>query len=468
MKTRTTIITILLACLGIQAFAQLRGGSVGGARPSAPSGGGSMGMGQSGSGGSSSGNSGGGLFRGGMGQSTPSSTRPTSTPTASPDRGTSQGTTYSGSDRATTGSGSAPINSNNTINNNNNNTPMPATNGGWQGGNNMPINTNMPSNRSSESIRNEALADIRNTLSTFDKTSQRYTVSGTQPSTVQGAMGLKVNIDPSNLETVNGQPVTGDIEVELKELDSPEKMGLAGTPTMSNGEPLESAGSYYIGLSSGGSELRLRNGAEMTVELPMASQEPGMELFYGDEDRNGNVNWQPANTPLRSAVGVNSDNRGNTENGGSNGNSTPPSGPRASTGVNQGNRGNTTTTNPNQPMFTPITVNRAGWLNADKFMRGGSRYNVEVEGVDPLNTQVYLVYKNRTAMVEGQFDNSLMSNNFVFRNVPNNEEVKVVVVSKVYNTMYTGELKTVTRNRETVTVPVRVSSASEASTIFKY
>ncbi|UPT66615.1 MAG: hypothetical protein M0D57_19545 [Sphingobacteriales bacterium JAD_PAG50586_3] len=80
---------------------------------------------------------------------------------------------------------------------------------------------------SPDQMRNYAKQDIRKALAQFDRSSQQYTVSGTTPSTVTGLGGTRMNINPADLVTADGQPIKGDINVELKELDSPEKMALA-------------------------------------------------------------------------------------------------------------------------------------------------------------------------------------------------------------------------------------------------
>lgn len=341
-----------------------------------------------------------------------------------------------------------------------------------------------------EQLRNTAIKDIRKALSAYDKSSQKYTVSGTTPSTITGLGGTRIKINPADFETVDGQPVTGDIEVELKELDSPEKMALAGAPTMSDGNTIISGGSYYFGMSAGGQELKLKEGSTMEVDLPQIVNDPDMEVYLGEVDGNGNVNWKRTGEPLKgerkssatkppSTVSNTKASTTNTE-GELAGNDVRN--PNQSGGTGDGGRGdgvrnpsngnnnnNSNTGNPANAAnayYSTTSLSKTGWVNADKPFKGGCKMFVEVEGADPATTQVYMLFKGVKTLVEGKPEEGFSTNNFIFENVPTNKEVKIVAVSKVGGKVLAGSTPAKTKARAKLTLPMKNSNDAEAAEMF--
>ena len=134
-----------------------------------------------------------------------------------------------------------------------------------------------------------------------DAHTARYTVASDKRSVITANKGLKVTVDPDNLETENGQAVQGKIKVNIVELTNTNDFFRANTATVSNGRLLASGGSYYIGMNAGGETLRIKKGRTLTVEFPRMRQQE-MELFYGKRDPAGNMNWNKAGIPLRPAA----------------------------------------------------------------------------------------------------------------------------------------------------------------------
>ena len=379
-------------------------------------------------------------------------------------------------------------NNNNGYYNNSNYSTYPTGTGSTSGSgssvssNGSRASSNYTSSLSPDQMRNFAKQDIRKALAQFDRSSQQYTVSGTTPSTVTGLGGTRMNINPADLVTADGQPVSGDINVELKELDSPEKMALAGAPTMSNGDVLISGGSYYFGLTSGGQQLRLADGKTMEVQLPQTVNDPDMEVYMGEMDGSGNVNWQPTGKPLtglgqvRSSAG--NSGTGNSEGTPAGNDTRPPAGNETNSGTPAGNdtrpgSGNGTNNGGGvgngaaTAYYNPTRINSLGWVNADKGNRGGCKMFVEVEGVDPTTTQVFIMYKDVKSLVEGKPEQGFSSNKFVFENIPANQPVKIVAVSKAFGTVYAGQMEAKTKARAKFTLPMERSTDSEAADMFK-
>lgn len=123
---------------------------------------------------------------------------------------------------------------------------------------------------------------------------QRFRVpAGTRFHTLRGEGGTQIDVAIGDLETTDGKPVTGPVDVSLVECFAPYEMMMAGAPTCSDGRLLVSGGSFYIGMQSEGTELRLREGRTMGIRFPRKAEGP-MDLFYGERGADGLVNWKPA------------------------------------------------------------------------------------------------------------------------------------------------------------------------------
>lgn len=127
------------------------------------------------------------------------------------------------------------------------------------------------------------------------RATQHFRVSHKTKTVITGKQGLRITIIPGKLQTYDGKPAKEDIEVSLIELTSSMDLFRCNAPTVSNGKLLESGGSYYIGMSSDGEELKLKDGENLMVDLPAVTQ-TGMQLFYGNRDLNGEMNWEASFT----------------------------------------------------------------------------------------------------------------------------------------------------------------------------
>ena len=65
--------------------------------------------------------------------------------------------------------------------------------------------------------------------------------------------------------------------------------------TVSNGTILETGGMLFVEAEAEGKELKLKPGVEMTISVPAPKALEGMELFNGERDIDGDMNWIPVN-----------------------------------------------------------------------------------------------------------------------------------------------------------------------------
>ncbi len=99
--------------------------------------------------------------------------------------------------------------------------------------------------------------------------SQIFNINSTIYQTIIGAKGTKIIILPNSFVRQNGASVSGNVQIELKEIYSKKDMILSGVFPTSNGNPLISGGEFYIKASQSGQELKLTNRNTVIVELPI-------------------------------------------------------------------------------------------------------------------------------------------------------------------------------------------------------
>ena len=117
--------------------------------------------------------------------------------------------------------------------------------------------------------------------------------------TFTSAQGTQITIDGSCLRK-NGNPVTGNVELEFAELYDKGTMAMTNKPTIginASGEEeiLESGGEFYVNVTQGG--VALTTTCNYTIDVPTSltgGTKPDMLPFDGTVDGNGKLTWEVA------------------------------------------------------------------------------------------------------------------------------------------------------------------------------
>ncbi len=117
---------------------------------------------------------------------------------------------------------------------------------------------------------------------------------------IVGQNGTVIKFNPKNLETRFGKPITGDsLKVELIELTTKQDLLLANAQTTSNGKRLISGGAFKIDIIANGEPLVLKESKTIDAQFPKNTSEADMQIFYGDRDNEGNINWIESNIKFK-------------------------------------------------------------------------------------------------------------------------------------------------------------------------
>ncbi len=115
------------------------------------------------------------------------------------------------------------------------------------------------------------LAKLSEALKKYEEPSQIIRTSVDKPCVVTGRKGTKISINPNDLITESGKPFGQTIEVEIKELTNQGELLRTNAQTVSDGKLLVSGGAYFIGMTSNGEQLKLKEGKTLNVQFAKLS-----------------------------------------------------------------------------------------------------------------------------------------------------------------------------------------------------
>lgn len=198
--------------------------------------------------------------------------------------------------------------------------------------------------------------------------SQYFTVNvGSGPTTITGAEGTSITIPQGAFVDGNGNPITGNVSVEMKEIYDKADMVLTNKVTVSGGQLLVSGGEIYINATQNGLNLSLEDSTFITITLPYDTRDSGMTTFVSDTSADGVVNWEPIPTDTVSPNGVTPDSSGNVD-------------------------GNYFWYDPSNYI---LTINQLGWINCDRFYNvPNTTITINTNATSTDNLRAYLVFKN--------------------------------------------------------------------------
>ncbi|GGG40904.1 hypothetical protein [Hymenobacter glacieicola] len=124
-------------------------------------------------------------------------------------------------------------------------------------------------------------ATITEVLTQLGAPTQRLTYDPTRQNQFTGALGTRVTIPARAFLRANGQPVTGPVVLELREIFDKAGMILSNRPTVASGRLLESAGEVFLQPAQD-SSLRLSPGTTIQIQTqnpPNLASRDSMRLF---------------------------------------------------------------------------------------------------------------------------------------------------------------------------------------------
>ena len=317
---------------------------------------------------------------------------------------------------------------------------------------------------------------LNNRLKIYEVPSQRFNIPSDKPSSTKGRKGTTIYVNPADLEDQNGKSVNGTIALELKELTNKNDLLRANTRTNSNGKLLVSGGAYYINMTSEDKQLRLKQGKNIKVVLPKISNET-MELFYGQRDSLGNMNWQTKGDVFTSANETKSKSIKRSAKGNNDTSIFAPNFPKA---IDSYVEDTTKLTEMEKKelkelekfdteVYNIISINELGWINCDKFLDENNLINIGY-AIDPKDSitfaQFYLVYKSINSVSGEFYYSNEKTNTRYFNNTPMGYEVRLIALAFKNNEILTYKLDLTTTNNLQLPIVLKKTTTDELNKLF--
>ncbi|MCB0700625.1 MAG: hypothetical protein H6551_02565 [Chitinophagales bacterium] len=341
----------------------------------------------------------------------------------------------------------------------------------------------------------EEMARLNDYMAKYKTPPQTFTISSDKPQTITGDKGSKWHIDPANLETQNGQPVTDDITVALIELSNTADFLKNDIQTVTDdGRILVSGGSYYIGMSAGGNSLKLKEGKSIKAELPKMTDED-MELFYGSRDDKEVMSWEETGKDFKTAFEVVKEEKKSKDTAWMTidrpkkiaGNVRPGAwrDPRkireeeaidsmmsyvnghALTGDDKEKNHNVQQARKiYKNIYQAIEIEELGWLNVDKYLQSEiAAINILTDGIDTNSfTKIYAIFKDINGIVQNDF----FGNSHTFERLPKNTDMKLIAYAFSNNKIFfdTKEL-VIENNYQDVAFTFREATDDDINAFFQ-
>lgn len=141
---------------------------------------------------------------------------------------------------------------------------------------------------------------LKNKLNFESEYIQSFQVAADSLIEIIGEKGTVIRFNANDLETTSNKPFAGDsLNVELIELITKQDLLLANAQTVSNGKWLVSGGAFKIDIKYKEESLVLKAGKTINAKFPKNTQEDNMQLFYGERNKQNNMNWKVSNIKLK-------------------------------------------------------------------------------------------------------------------------------------------------------------------------
>jgi len=278
---------------------------------------------------------------------------------------------------------------------------------------------------------------ITTTLTKYAAPVQKFTVNiGPRISFVRTSSGSIIYV-PNGLVRMDRQPLSSSpIEVLVREVTKRSEMIFTNTPTISNGQLLESAGMFNVAFQQDGQKLRLGTSSlTVTTTIPTAlSTTNNMQLFLGLPDS--------ANPTQVGSWGLI-----NTQTAQDSSRITPLLASNIPNSKVIGFQMNLT------PTIYNINLGSLNWINCDRFVTGSTttvRVNVAKSVVNNTNTRVLLVFNTLTSVLTASLANPEGGiGGFATANMPTGYLITAVVLHQDGNQLYFGkETATIAANQQ--------------------
>jgi hypothetical protein len=124
-----------------------------------------------------------------------------------------------------------------------------------------------------------------------------FKINAALDQTILGIQGAEVDFPANAFMYEDGEPHNcGSVYIKMREYCNKATLAASGLTTQSGYQMLESGGTVHLEAWCANHRLMLRQGFEIVIHFPKINgvEPAGMQLFAGEENSSGLVDWQPS------------------------------------------------------------------------------------------------------------------------------------------------------------------------------
>lgn len=121
---------------------------------------------------------------------------------------------------------------------------------------------------------------------------QEFVIDPQKEVRIKCEKGTEIIIPPDVLVDKNGKKINSKVKLSVKEYYTKSDFVLGNLSTQCGNRIIESGGMLNIEALAGKDTVYLASGANYELKFPNSEQKPGMQLFYGMRNENGQLDWK--------------------------------------------------------------------------------------------------------------------------------------------------------------------------------
>ncbi|MBA4057169.1 MAG: hypothetical protein C0490_20820, partial [Marivirga sp.] len=132
---------------------------------------------------------------------------------------------------------------------------------------------------------------ISKSLDSIRPPMQHFTINAETDTLLTSLHGTFLALSENTFVDLRGEIVTGIIDLDIVEVRSPGEILRAGLQTVSGDRILQTSGMLFIDATCKGQPVFIRDGRSITLNMNAKSRQTDEEIFSGEFDKNGRINW---------------------------------------------------------------------------------------------------------------------------------------------------------------------------------
>ncbi len=249
--------------------------------------------------------------------------------------------------------------------------------------------------------------DITDFFNDFAKQESTFIIDNSEGGEIILPSDNQMSFPPSAFTRIGqNSPVDGEIEIVVKEIHTKGEMVLNGKPTIAGDNLLISGGEFMVRAFKDGEELTFLEDASAIITKFTDTNQGVMNLFWGENATDEDINWIEADLP-----------------------------PVQADSINLGE------------LMYQFEINDLGWINLDQYFNTDSPSSLDVKvpfGYGKENMAVFMIFKNEMSVARIHYNSARNVFSTANYKIPSGEEVVVVGIAELEGSYEYASIETFT------------------------